>query len=177
MPRDTRNIGASVRARLLTRSRAEKTDYQLLLTRYALERLLYRLSISEHRERFILKGALLFVTWVSDPFRPTRDLDLLGYSVNTPEAVADTFKGICSTSVPDDGVVFDIEGLTAVSIREDLEYGGIRVQTYAVIDGARIPSKWTSALGTLLRRVRSRLTTPFSSISRRRIFAPIQSRL
>ena len=78
MPREPRNIGASVRARLLDRARAERSDFQILLTRYALERLLYRLSVSEHRDRFILKGAMLFVTWVADPFRPTRDLDLLG---------------------------------------------------------------------------------------------------
>ena len=56
MPREPRNIGASVRARLLDRARAERSDFQILLTRYALERLLYRLSVSEHRERFILKG-------------------------------------------------------------------------------------------------------------------------
>jgi predicted nucleotidyltransferase component of viral defense system len=146
MPRDVRNIGASVRARLLARSRAENADYQILLTRYALERLLYRLSISEHRERFILKGALLFVTWVADPFRPTRDLDLFGYGVNNPEAVAD----ICSTAVPDDGVVFDIDGLTAAPIREDVEYGGVRVQTYAFIDGARIPIQVDIGFGDVI---------------------------
>jgi hypothetical protein len=78
MPREVRNVGASVRAGLLARARAENTDYQILLTRHALERLLYRLSVSVHRDRFILKGALLFVTWLDDPFRPTRDLDLLG---------------------------------------------------------------------------------------------------
>ncbi len=92
MPRDTRNIGASVRARLLQRSRADNTDYQILLTRYALERLLYRLSLSAHRDRFVLKGALLFVTWIADPFRPTRDLDLLGYGDSSPEALARTFR-------------------------------------------------------------------------------------
>ena len=76
MPREPRNVGASVRARLLARARAEKTDYQILLTRYALERLLYRLSVSTHRDGFILRGALLFVTWLHGPFRPTRELDL-----------------------------------------------------------------------------------------------------
>ena len=91
MPREVRNVGASVRARLHARSRAENTDYQILLTRYALERLLYRLSVSEHRNRFVLKGALLFVTWIADPFRPTRDLDLLGYGANDPEALSDAF--------------------------------------------------------------------------------------
>jgi len=91
MPRKPRNIGASVRARLLDRARAERSDFQILLTRYALERLLYRLSVSAHRERFILKGAMLFVTLVADPFRPTRDLDLLGFGDNGTAALADTF--------------------------------------------------------------------------------------
>lgn len=139
MPREVRNVGASVRARLLARARAEKTDYQILLTRYALERLLYRLSVSTHCDRFILKGALLFVTWLHDPFRPTRDLDLLGYGASDVEGITETFKAICSTAVPDDGVILDVEGLTAASIREDLVYGGVRVRTYAVIDGARVP--------------------------------------
>jgi predicted nucleotidyltransferase component of viral defense system len=139
-----------VRARLLTRSRAERADYQILLTRYALERLLYRLSVSEHRDRFILKGALLFVTWIADPFRPTRDLDLLGYGANSPEELADTFKTICSTTVPDDGVTFDVEGLTAAPIREDLEYGGVRVQTHATIDGARIPIQVDIGFGDII---------------------------
>jgi predicted nucleotidyltransferase component of viral defense system len=150
MPREVRNIGASVRDRLLSRSRAENADYQILLTRYALERLLYRLSVSEHRDRFILKGALLFVTWLPDPFRPTRDLDLLGYGANNPEALADTFKAICSNTVPDDGVTFDVDGLTAAPIREDLEYGGVRVQTRAVIDGARIPIQVDIGFGDII---------------------------
>lgn len=150
MSRDLRNVGASVRARLLARARAEKTDYQILLTRYALERLLYRLSVSDHRERFILKGAMLFVTWLHDPFRPTRDLDLLGYGANDTESLTATFKAICATDVPDDGVNFDIEGLTAAPIREELEYGGVRVQTYAIIDGARIPIQIDIGFGDII---------------------------
>lgn len=150
MPREVRNIGASVRARLLARSRAENTDYQILLTRYALERLLYRLSVSSDRDRFILKGALLFVTWIPDPFRPTRDLDLLGFGADNPVGLADTFKAICSTTVPDDGVTFDVENLTAAPIREDVEYGGVRVQTHAVIDGARIPIQVDIGFGDVI---------------------------
>lgn len=150
MPHEIRDVGASVRARLLTRARAEKTDYQILLTRYALERLLYRLSVSTHRDRFVLKGALLFVTWLHDPFRPTRDLDLLGYGANDVEAIVEIFRGICSAPVPDDGVAFDIEGLTATAIQEDLEYGGVRVQTYSVIDGARIPIQVDIGFGDIV---------------------------
>jgi hypothetical protein len=134
-----KNVGASVRARLLQRSRDERTDFQVLLTRYALERLLYRLSRSAHRNRFVLKGAMLFVTWVEAPFRPTRDLDLLGYGENSPEAIGYTFRAICNEPVDDDGVVFNVDGLEAAPIREDIEYGGVRVRTQATIAGARIP--------------------------------------
>ena len=96
MAREVRNVGASVRARLLDRARAESADFQILLTRYALERLLYRLSLSAHRDRFILKGAMLLTTWVPDRFRSTRDLDLLGYGENSPERIADAFQEICA---------------------------------------------------------------------------------
>ena len=139
MPRETRNIGASVRARLLDRARAERSDFQILLTRYALERLLYRLSVSPHRNRFILKGAMLFVTWVAAPFRPTRDLDLLGHGDSDAANLAETFRAICAQAVPDDGVTFDVAALTAAPIREAADYGGVRVRTYATIAGARIP--------------------------------------
>ncbi|MCE0522885.1 MAG: nucleotidyl transferase AbiEii/AbiGii toxin family protein [Methylacidiphilales bacterium] len=138
MPREPRNIGASVRARLLDRARAERADFQILLTRYALERLLYRLSVSPHRDRFILKGAMLFVTWVADPFRPTRDLDLLGHGDNDAEDIAETFRDICAQPVADDGVTFDVATLTAAPIREEVEYAGVRVRTTATIAGARI---------------------------------------
>ncbi len=134
-----KNVGASVRARLLQRSRDERIDFQILLTRYALERLLYRLGRSEHRNRFILKGAMLFVTWVEAPFRPTRDLDLLGYGENSPDAMGVAFREILTEPVNDDGVVFNVDALEATPIREDIEYGGVRVRTQATIDGARIP--------------------------------------
>jgi predicted nucleotidyltransferase component of viral defense system len=134
-----KNVGASVRARLLQHSRDQRADFQVLLTRYALERLLYRLSRSEHRNRFILKGAMLFVIWVKAPFRPTRDLDLLGYGENSPDAIANAFRAILTEPVDDDGVVFDVDGLEATPIHEDLEYGGVRVRTQATIAGARIP--------------------------------------
>lgn len=139
MARERRNMAASVRARLLERARADRADFQILLTRYALERLLYRLSVSAHRDRFILKGAMLFVTWVASPFRPTRDLDLLGFGDNSPAAIAAAFRAICAQPVDDDGVFFDIDGLQAALIREELDYGGVRVRTTAVIAGARVP--------------------------------------
>ena len=139
MKRGLRDVGASVRARLLERARREQSDFQLLLTRYVLERLLYRLSVSKYRERFILKGALLLSVWAGDRFRLTRDLDLLGYGDNSPEELADVFRTICAEPVIDDGVIFEVDELEAMLIREEAEYGGVRVRTTAALAVARIP--------------------------------------
>lgn len=133
------NVGASVRDRLLNRAREEKADFQLLLTRYALERLLYRLSISSHRNRFVLKGAMLLVALVEDKFRPTRDLDLMGFGKGNVAEIADVFRGLCAEGGGDDGVVFDAPGLRGETIREESAYGGVRVRATAMIAGARIP--------------------------------------
>lgn len=139
MAGEVSNIGASVRARLLARARAEHQDFQILLTRYALERLLYRLSVSDKRDDFILKGAMLFAVWRDDPFRPTRDLDFLGRGDPAPSEIAASIRTICSTAVPEDGVVFDVDAIRATPIRDEAEYGGVRVKTHAVIAGARVP--------------------------------------
>jgi hypothetical protein len=101
---------ASVRAKLLNLSRERHQPYDLLLTRYVLERLLYRLSITLYRDRFVLKGAMLMSTWFDAPFRPTRDLDLLGFGDDAPASLLEAFRDICGVEV-DDGVQFDGEGL------------------------------------------------------------------
>lgn len=150
MVREGRNVGASVRARLLDRARTEKSDFQNLLTRYALERLLYRLSVSDQRDRFVLKGAMLFAAWRDDPFRPTRDLDLLGHGDPDPTAIIASVRAICSVAVPDDGVVFDIKGTEAVPIRAAAEYAGVRVRTSAIIAGARLPVQVDIGFGDVI---------------------------
>jgi predicted nucleotidyltransferase component of viral defense system len=137
MRKPVRNIGASVRDRLLNLARERTQPFELLLTRYVLERLLYRLSTTEHRERFVLKGAMLITTWFDDPHRPTRDLDLLGFGDSDPEAMLAVFREICSVEL-DDGVVFDVAALAIDRIREELEYGGLRLKTNATVSGARI---------------------------------------
>jgi hypothetical protein len=82
---------------------------------------------------------LLLSVWAGDRFRPTRDLDLLGYGENSPEILADVFRTICTEPVIDDGVMFDPDGLEAALIREEAEYGGVRIRTAAKVAGARIP--------------------------------------
>jgi predicted nucleotidyltransferase component of viral defense system len=139
MAREIKNVAASAQARLRNVARETGTDFQILLSRYVLERLLYRLSVSPHRNRFILKGALLFPLWLDDPFRPTRDLDLLGFGDSRPAELADVFREIMSVGVPDDGVVFDTGAVQAAAIRDQADYDGVRVRTEARIGNARIP--------------------------------------
>ncbi len=131
-----RNIAASVRARLLNKAREEQRDFSLVLTRYALERLLYRIGISEYADNFLLKGALLFDLWFDVPLRPTRDIDLLGFGLaELPHLIA-TFEDICSLDV-EDGIRFDPKTIQAEEIRKDANYAGIRVTLIGLIDGAR----------------------------------------
>ena len=137
MRKPPRNVGASVRARLLNLAKERNQPFDLLLTRYVLERLLYRLSESKHRDRFILKGAILMTTWLDDPHRPTRDLDLLGLGDPDPEAMIEVFHEVCAIAA-DDAVLFDTEALTVDRIRHEQEYGGLRLKTSATVDGARV---------------------------------------
>jgi len=132
-----RNKGASIRARLLNLSRERGQPLDILLTRYVLERLLHRLSLSPHKDRFILKGAMLVTAWFDDPHRPTRDVDLLGFGDPAPDAMLAIFREIGAVAL-DDGVVFDHEALEIDQIREDLAYGGLRLKTYARLGGAKI---------------------------------------
>jgi hypothetical protein len=133
-----RNIGASVRDRLLNKARAEKLDYNHLLTRYALERMLYRLSVSEQRDQFLLKGALLFDLWFDVPHRPTHDADFLGFGSPEIPSIEDVFRGICRIEV-DDGIVFQPDSVKAAEIRKEANYAGVRVMLMGLLDSARCP--------------------------------------
>lgn len=137
MAKKIKNIGASVRARLLSLSKTNNQSFDLVLTRFALERLLFRLSQSRHADRFVLKGAMLLMFWFKDTYRGTRDLDLLGLGDPSPNAMLATFREILAQDA-DDGVVFDPDALRVDRIRDKLEHGGLRLRTTASISGARI---------------------------------------
>jgi len=147
MNSDIKNIEHSVRQRLLDVSKRRKVDYQFCLTHYALERFLYRLSISLHAEKFILKGALLLMSWTNEPYRPTRDLDLLGYGDATPDNLRTAITEICLSEVEPDGLVFDAETLTIEEIREDINYDGYRVKIPVYLGKVRIPIQIDIAFG------------------------------
>ncbi len=121
-----KNLPASVAARLLNRAKQAGDDYQTLLTSFCFERFLYRLGASEVRDRFVLKGAMLLRVWSDQPYRATRDLDLLRRGEGSFEAVRSDIETICSTSVEPDAVEFAADALRVEVIRTNHEHGGTR---------------------------------------------------
>jgi Nucleotidyl transferase AbiEii toxin, Type IV TA system len=132
------NVAASVRQRLLNLARQRGEEFQSLLTRYANERLIYRLAVSPHGDEFVLKGAMLLYAWSAHPFRATQDIDLLGRGEITAVGLAALFGGLCEAEVVDDGLAFEPSTVRVGLIREDQEYGGFRVKLQARLTAARI---------------------------------------
>lgn len=131
-----KNLAASVQARLLNIAKAEGRDFGQVLTKFSLERLLYRLSKSKHADSFLLKGALLFDLWFDVPLRPTRDIDLLGFGLAELPHVIGVFDDLCQMSI-EDGVVFLADSIKAEEIRKEANYAGIRVSMIALLGNAR----------------------------------------
>lgn len=133
-----RTSAASIRQRLLDIAHAEGRVHQVVLVRYALERLLYRLSISAHRDRFALKGGMLVTQWIDGGNRETRDADFLGFGNSAIDALTATFAEIMATPA-DDALEFDHGALRADQIREGMDYEGVRLRTTAYLERTRIP--------------------------------------
>jgi len=124
-----RNKIASIQARLKAFSRENGQNHQLTLTRYFQERLLYRLSLSSHRESFLLKGGALLFAWRGIATRPTLDVDLLGqHTSNDLVTLKEIFQQICSLESAEDGVVFEVEQLEVGEILKEGNYSGIRIK-------------------------------------------------
>jgi len=132
----SKDLSASVRARLLNIAKAQGVDFNQVLVRFALERMLYRLGESVHADRFVLKGALLFTLWYDMPHRATRDADLLGFGASDLASMAQAFRDIASVRV-DDGISFDPASIRVSEIRKDAGYAGARVLIDADVARAR----------------------------------------
>ena len=130
------NLSASILARLLTLAKQRGDDYSLLLNRFALERLLLRVSTSPYSDLFLLKGALLFALWYDTPHRPTRDADFLCFGSDDAANLIATFREVAGMDLGD-GIAFDPESVKAQAIREDNAYGGTRITMAARIGSAR----------------------------------------
>lgn len=137
MKKPVTNVSASVRDRLLKRLRSEGRPFDELLQYYAIERFLYRLSLSEHAKDFVLKGALMLQLWDLPLSRATKDIDLLAREASTVDELIAMVRRCLSVAVPDDGLRFDPESVQADPIRVNASYKGIRVVCKGLIGRAR----------------------------------------
>lgn len=153
------NLPASILTRLLTLARQRGEDYNLLLGRFGLERLLARISVSAHADRFLLKGALLFALWYDAPHRPTRDADLLGLSPDDEAGLVALFRDVAAIDLGD-GILFDLDSLRARAIREDNGYGGTRISLIGRVASARCSLQIDIAFGDAVTPAPQRLRYP-----------------
>ena len=144
------DMAASVHQRLLNKARATGRPFQELLQHFAIERFLYRLSRTSHRDRFVLKGALMLSVWGGPAWRPTRDIDLLGSIENVPDAVAEAMRDACSARAPDDGMSFDPDSVRALRITDDAEYEGVRVSAEGRLGHARVSLQIDVGIGDVV---------------------------
>jgi hypothetical protein len=156
----TTNIAASIRQRLHNYSKAQNDDFQLVLTRYALQRLIYRLTLSSHEDRFVLKGAMQFALWTDDKYRATRDLDLMGFGDSEIAPMEKVFQEICAILSPEDGIDFLSDTVKGEPIREGEEYQGIRITLMAKIDQTRIPIQVDIGFGDAITPSAEKLSYP-----------------
>lgn len=132
------DVAASIKGRLLNRAREKGEEFELFLVRYAVERFLFRLGASALRDRCILKGAGLLTLWMDDPYRATRDVDLLAYGPSDEASIRGVMESICAVACPEDGLVFDLETLAISAIRADGDYASQRAVVQVYLGKARI---------------------------------------
>lgn len=160
-PSNRRNTGHSVFQRLLNHAKTRGEDFNLLLIRYGVERLLYRLSVSPHADKFILKGASLFLVWKGQSYRVTKDADLLGFGSADTGHISAVFRELCQIVSDDvDGIVFIPDTVRAVPIREEQEYDGIRVTLLGMLHQARIPLQIDIGFGDVVTPAPERIEFP-----------------
>ena len=138
MAKQPKDIAASVRQRLLNLAREEGQVFEVVLVAFGLERLVYRLSVSEYRDRFVLKGGMLVTLWTADTGRFTRDIDFLAFGSDEETQLKEAFSAILAIDGRD-GLIYDTANLTAVAIREDQVYGGMRLRTTDFLGTTQIP--------------------------------------
>lgn len=160
MNRNKKNIAHSIFQQLLNRAKINKEDFNLVLSRYGMERFLYRLSVSPHKERFILKGASLFLVWKGHNYRVTRDVDFLGFGNADTEHLANLFREICRVEYQGDGMIYLPDSLLAEEIREDHDYSGFRITLVGMLNQARIPLQIDIGFGDVITPIPEQVEYP-----------------
>jgi len=148
--RPLRNVAASMRQRLTVTAKQTGRPFQEVLQYFAMERFLYRLSLSPHSERFVLKGALMFTVWGAAASRPTRDIDFLARMSNDVDALVPVIRDVCQQDVEPDGLVFDVASLVGQVIKEDADYSGVRVTFLGFLENARVPMQIDIGFGDVV---------------------------
>jgi hypothetical protein len=158
--KEVKNLSASIRAKLLNHAKTKGDNFDRILVRYGVERFLYRLSKHYHRDRLILKGAMLFITWPEGAHRPTGDLDLLAYGPPEPDAMKMVIADICSVPEPGDALVFDLDSIAVEAMREDEKYRGVRVTMVARLENTKINLQIDVGFGDAVHPEPKRITFP-----------------
>lgn len=147
MSKPVKNVAASVRQQLADLGKKTSRPFAELLQYYGMERFLYRASKSKHRDRFVLKGALMFVVWETPHSRATVDIDFLARTENTVENLVEIVRDICRVESAADGLVFDPDTVMGERIKENADCSGVRVTFTGTLERARIPMQLDIAFG------------------------------
>lgn len=155
-----KNMSASVRQRLQNYAQTSGRPFGEVLQYYAMERFLYRLSVSPHAGKFLLKGALMLTAWRAPVSRPTMDIDLLGRTNNEVEAIVQQMREVAQVDAPNDGIVFDPGSFAGKAIREDADYSGVRVTFTGNLGAARIHMQIDIGFGDIVTPAPEKLSYP-----------------
>jgi len=145
-----KNIAASVHQRLLNKAKDSNHPFNEILQYFTIERFIYRLSKSPHAEKFILKGALMFIAWNTSLSRPTKDIDLLGRINNSVEEIVSAVTDVCEQDVESDGISFDTDTISAMRITEDTDYEGVRVRVQGTLGTIRLSLQIGTGFGDVI---------------------------
>ena len=130
-----KNYGKSVRTRLVNLMNETGYKYMYLLARYFNERLLYRVSVSQYKDNFLLKGGSLLYALDGLEARPTVDVDFMADRISRDrETLTGVFKQIVAIGCDEDGVLFDTESIKTEPITVDKKYPGLRFYVTAHMD-------------------------------------------
>ncbi len=145
------NIEKSIHAKLKMKAKDKKIDVNILMIRYALERFLFRLSLSDYKEKFILKGAMLFLMWSDESFRTTKDSDFLMLERVEKESIKEIIKEICSI-VPEenDGMSYNEDSIIFQDIKKEQNYKGLRVTLKSFLGKIPIPIQLDLGTGDII---------------------------
>lgn len=133
------NIPASIRAKLRNKAMAENKPFQEILQYYGMERFIYRLSVSNYSDKFVLKGALILYSLDINERRTTMDIDLSFRYVLDIDSLKRMIKEICTTRIDEDGMLFDPDSIRIQAIRQNINYEGVRVKFTGYLENTRIP--------------------------------------